>query len=556
VFRSALARLIVGFAIVILAVACAAPTAAPAPTSVPAPVATAAPPSAATSAPAPTTAPTAAPAATKPAAGPTTLRIAIGVDMDTFDPAGQTTTTVANVVNHMVENLITVDPNGKIVPQLAKSWTISADGKEIVFKLQENVTFHDGTPFNAEAVKYSLERVLDKEIRAPNRGALSAISKVEAVDPLTVKLTLASPDQGVMGMLAYTTAGMLSKAGTDKAPNSYKTITQPVGTGPYVFKEYVKGSTITLARNDKYWGKKPYYDNVTFRIVPEAATRESLLLAGQVDVIILPPITDLPALQKNPAVKVLLAPSDRTIFLALNTTKKPFDDKRVRQALNYAVDKEALLKNVLFGAADELDAPMSNTLFGYCKVGKYEYNPTKAKELLKEAGVAPGTKVKMISPTGRYVQDFQGAQAVQGFLKDVGIEAELATMDWPSYVATIMKPQAENTTEIHLLGWAPAFLDAQQQFLQFTSANHVPAGLATSFYKNPKIDEMAAKAAIEPDAKKRAEMYCDASKIVWDEAPWIFMWNQRFPIVYSAKIKNVASIPTEQFYTLYAEPAQ
>ncbi len=162
----------------------------------------------------------------------------------------------------------------------------------------------------------------------------------------------------------------------------------------------------------------------------------------------------------------------------------------------------------------------------------------------------------MISPTGRYVQDFQGAQAVQGFLKDVGLDAQLGTMDWPSYVGTITKPVAENTTELHLLGWAPAYLDAAQQFLQFQSDQHPPKGLATTFYKNPKIDQLALAAALEPDQKKRADTYCEAEKLVWEEAPYIFLWNQRFPIVHSAKVKNVGSIPNEKFYALYAEPAQ
>src|SRR4029453_10854360 len=135
---------------------------------------------------------------------------------------------------------------------------------------------------------------------------------------------------------------------------------------------------------------------------------------GQVDLIVLPPIADVPALQRNPAVKVLLAPSDRTMFVSLNTSKPLLNDVRVRQALNYAVDKKAIIQNVLFGAADEMDAPMASSLFGYCKVGSYEHNPAKAKQLLTEAGVKPGTKVSFHHPTGRYVQDREVAQAVAG----------------------------------------------------------------------------------------------------------------------------------------------
>jgi peptide/nickel transport system substrate-binding protein len=272
---------------------------------------------------------------------------------------------------------------------------------------------------------------------------------------------------------------------------------------------------------------------------------------------VLPPIADLPALGRNPAVKVLLAPSNRTIFISLNTTKPPLGDVRVRQALNYAVDKQAIVQNVLFGAADAMDAPMAPSLFGYCKAGAYEYNPAKAKQLLAEAGVKPGTKIPFIHPTGRYVQDKEASQAVAGYLREVGIEPELATMDWPSYISIVNAGPAEKTTH-HLayLGWAPNFLDASMQTLQFWSGYHPPAGLATSFYKDARVDELVVAADRESNPEKRKTMYCELSKKVWNDAPWLFLYVQRFPIVYSSKVTDVGAIPNEKFYAVYARPAQ
>ncbi|MGE5265247.1 MAG: ABC transporter substrate-binding protein, partial [Acidobacteriota bacterium] len=476
-------------------------------------------------------------------------------DPDTLDPMGQTTTTVQNMVDYMAEPLVTLDTSGKIQPGLAKSWQISTDGLTYTFNLQQGVKFHDGANFDAAAVKANFDRLLDPDNTVPLRGVMNVIQKVEVVDPATVKFTLKAPTAPLLAALTITTASILSPASIDKSSPNYKKVNQPVGTGPYVFKEYTKGSQVVVTKNPNYWGKKPYYDSVVFRIVPEAATRESLLLAGQVDLIILPPVSDIPALQKNSAVKVLLSPSDRTIFVAINTTSKPLDNPKVRQALNYAVNKEDIVKNILFGAADPLDAPIANSLFGYCKTGPYSYDPAKAKQLLSEAGVAPGTKLAFMSPTGRYVQDFQAAQAIAGYLKDVGIDATPTTMDWPSYVATMTKPQAENTTQLHVLGWAPAYLDESQQILQFLSSEHPPKGLATSFYKS-KADDLAAQALSEPDEKKRADLYCQANKVIWDDAPWIFLWTQRFPMVYSAKVKGVSGVPNEKFAALYAEPAQ
>jgi peptide/nickel transport system substrate-binding protein len=491
-----------------------------------------------------------------PASAQGPFRVAVGVDPDTLDPVQMTTTTVANMVDYVVETLTFIDQDGKIRPMLAESWAVSPDGREYTLKLRRGVTFHDGTSFNAQAVKWNLDRLKDPAVRVPIRAPYP-IDKVEAVDASTLKVTLTRPSAPFVSALSWTTAGIVSPASADKHGNEYKNIVHPTGTGPYVFKERKKGESLTVTRYANYWGRKPYYDTVLFRIVPEAATRESLLLAGQVELIVLPPVADLPALGRNPAVKVLLAPSDRTIFIALNTTKPPFTDPRVRQAFNYAVDKAAIISSVLFGAADPMDAPTAPSLFGYCKQSAYEFNQAKAKQLLAAAGVKPGTKVSFIHPTGRYTQDKEVAQAIAGYLREVGIEAELQTMDWPSYVRTITTPADKgNVTQLHFLGWAPAFLDSAQQMLQFLSTYAPPSGLATSFYKDPKVDEQIVAADSESKEDKRRELYCQISKKVWADAPWIFLYVQRYPIVHSARVRDIGSIPNEKFYAVYARPVQ
>jgi peptide/nickel transport system substrate-binding protein len=489
-----------------------------------------------------------------PAQAAGTFRIAVGVDLDTVDPIQMTTTTVANMVDYVAETLTSLGPDGKVSPWLAESWTISPDGTVYTFKLRKGVVFHDGTPFDAKAVKWNFDRLKDPSLRVPIRAPFP-IKETEVVDASTVKVTLTRPSAPFVSALSWITSAMVSPASADKDGNEYKNIVHTVGTGPYVFKERKKGESFTVTINDKYWGKKPTYDTVVFRIVPEAATRESLILAGQVDLIVLPPIADVPALQKNSTLKVLLAPSDRTIFISLNTSKPLLGDVRVRQALNYAVDKKAIIQNVLFGAADEMDAPMASSLFGYCKAGNYEYNPAKAKQLLTEAGVKAGTKVSFHHPTGRYVQDREASQAVAGYLREVGLEPELQTMDWPSYIAVINAGPAEKTVhQLAYLGWAPAFLDAAQQVLQYWSGYHPPAGLATSFYKNAKVDDWVVAADKESNQDKRKELYCDISKQVWADAPWLFLYVQRFPIVYSAKVTDVTSLPNEKFSAIYARP--
>jgi peptide/nickel transport system substrate-binding protein len=485
-----------------------------------------------------------------------TFRIAVGIDADTLDPIQMTTTTVANMVDYVVETLTAIDPEGRIQPGLAESWQGSADGLVYTLKLRRGVVFHDGTPLDARAVKWNLDRIRDTSLRVPLRASFP-MKEIEAVDATTVRITLAKPFAPFVAALSFTTAAIVSPASATQHGNEHKNIVHPVGTGPYVFKERKRGESITVTLHDRYWGKKPTYDTVVFRIVPEAATRESLLLAGQVDLIVLPPIADVPALQRNPAVKVLLAPSDRTIFISLNTSKAPLGDRRVRQALNHAVDKQAIVQNVLFGAADVMDAPMAPSLFGYCKVGAYAYDPARAKQLLAEAGVKPGTRLTFHHPTGRYVQDREASQAVAGYLREVGIEAELQTMDWPSYVAIINTGPAEKTIhQLAYLGWAPAFLDSAMQAFQFWSGYHPPKGLATTFYQNPQVDELVIAAEREPNADRRKALYCDMAKQVWADAPWLFLYVQRYPIVHSAKVTDVRSIPNEKFHAVYARPVQ
>ncbi len=499
--------------------------------------------------------PTQATTVAQPPSG-TTLRVGVGIDVASLDPIAQTNTTVANMLSYIVETLVTFDQNGKIVPLLAKSWTTSEDGLTWTFTLQAGVKFHDGTPFDATAVKANFDRLLDPDVQAPGRGSYTLIKSTDAVDATTVKFTLSTRSMAFLSTLTWPASGIVSPATIAKGSATYKAIAAPVGTGRYVYKELVKGSSLTVTRNPNYWGKKPYYETVTFRILPEAATRESQVLAGQLDVIILPPASDLDALNKNSAVKVLLAPSNRVIFIALNNTVKPFDDPRVRQAVNYAVNKDDIVKNVLFGAGGTLDAPLAPSVTGYCKVGPYPYDPDKAKSLLKDAGVAPGTKVDFIYPTGRYLQDAQAAQAIGNYLKQVGLDPQMATMDYPTYIAAITKPLAENKTMMHLLGWASSYLDASGSMETFLSSLQPSKGFNTAFYKNSQVDDLLAKALGEVDPAKRADLYCQAEKIVWNDAPWIFLWYQSFPIVYSSKIQNVTYLPNEMFLTFDAQPVQ
>jgi ABC-type transport system substrate-binding protein len=483
-----------------------------------------------------------------------TFSIAVGIDPDTFDPAGQTTTTVQNMVDYVVETLVVFDEDGEVVGNLAETFETSEDGLTVTLGLAEGVVFHDGTPFDAEAVKFNLERIIDPALTVPLGAPFEVIESVTAVDDTTVEVALSRPSPGFISALSVTTAGMISPGSVTADGNTNENYQRPVGTGPYTFGEYTAGESVTVEKFADYWGEEPYYDTVVFRVVPEAATRESLLLSGQVDMMILPPVSDLEALQANEDVEVLLAESDRTIFIALDTNDPVLSDPRVRQALNYAVDKQAIVENVLFGAGEVLDAPMAPSLAGYCETGSYDHDPERARQLLAEAG-AEGVSLDLLTPSGRYVQDQQAAEAIAGYLREVGLQVNVSTSDFPSFLARVNAAPSADTVDMHLLGWAPPYLDADFQMQMFRQATHPPAGLATSFYTNPQVEELLAQADVETDADAREQLYCDASQVIWDDAPWIFLWTQSFPVVWSTDVTGISATPTEKFSAVYARPA-
>jgi peptide/nickel transport system substrate-binding protein len=510
--------------------------------------------------PSPTPAPTQAPALTATAGGVPTFRIAIDVDPDTLDPAGQTSTTVQNVVDTIVEPLVKLQPDGTIGPGLAEHWEVSADGLAYTFTLRPGVSFHDGVELTADAASQSLQRFVDTRLPAPMRGPFNAalVQSIAAVDTSTLVIRLRGAFPPLLTYLAGTQTGIVSPNQARQFPTTYSDT--PIGTGPFRFKERRNGESVTLERFDAYWGQKPAYPRMQFRIVPEAATRESLLLANQVELAIVPPASDLPALQKSGTLTVLMGPSCRTVFVGMDLTLPggtPLSIKKVRQALNYAIDRDGIIKSVLFDAATPLDAPMAPNVFGYSRTGPYGFDPGRAKQLLLEGGV-PQLQLRFIHPIGRSMQETQAAQvaqAIAGNLRSVGVYTDLTGYDWPSFLAAINVPEDKGTAHMHLFTWAPGFLDASQQMSQFVRGNWPPRGLATTHYTNRQVEQLVAQADRETDSQKRADLYSQAQRLVWDDAPWIFLWVPTYPIVYSTRVRGITSLPTEKFSAVYAEPA-
>ena len=485
------------------------------------------------------------------------LRIGIGVRPDSLEPSQVTNATAANLLENVVETLVKVDENGKIAPGLASSWEVSRDGLLFTFHLPEGVTFQDGTPLDANAVVWNHARLQDR-VRAvaacPVAVELAAIDRVQAIDTTTVTFTLSRPLPNFLATLSWVAWGILSPDSLSLAENKRFNVQHPVGTGPYAF-DTMTSDQLVLTRFDGYRGEKPYFSKLAFKFIPSSSDREEGLTKDQLDVILLPSAQQLPNFSHNVKYEVLTKPSSRSIFLSLNNQKAPFNDVRVRQAVNLAVDKQAIIDQVLQGAATVMDAPLASGIFGYCPVGSYDYDPAAAKALLAEAKVEAGTPLTLLTPRGRYLEDEAVANRIAGYLREVGFAVTVEALDWPAFMAELSRPPEQVTVDMHLFGWSPTFADAGWQLPQlYSSKRWPPFGPASSFYKNPEVDALLDAANREVNLGARRDLFCDAEYKIWADAPAVFLWVQSFPVVYRAGLTNISSSANEKVSVAFAKP--
>lgn len=361
-----------------------------------------------------------------------TLTFATGTDATTLDPQFVTDVPTSRVVMHIHETLVFQNERGEIRPRLAESWEVSNDQRTWTFKLRAGVKFHDGTVFDAAAVQACFARILDQATGSPRRSVATVITDVNVIDALTISLSTDKPFAPLLAQLSTYNLAIMSPTRFQVEGKNYSR--RPAGTGPFQLQAWTPGERITLVRNDAYWGDKPFLDRLEIRVVPEDSTRVLQILSGEVDVIASVPPVLMPRLQGNRQVRVLREPGLRTVYIGMNARMAPWNDLRVRQAFAHAINADAIVSGVLRGVGTRgagLEAPAITG--AHRSLQALAFSPERARTLLAEAGYPNGVDSVLYSPTGRYLNDRQVAEAVVAQAREVGFRLRLETPEWGAY---------------------------------------------------------------------------------------------------------------------------
>ncbi len=446
----------------------------------------------------------------------TDLVLGVVLEPPHLDPTAGAAAAIDEVVYaNVFEGLTRIGPNGEVLPDLAESWTVSDDGKVYTFKLHTGVKFHDGTDFDANDVKFSLDRARADDSVNAQKGLFSAIDTVEVVDPATVKVTLKHPQGSFLYNMGWGDAVMVApeSAGTNKE--------KPIGTGPFRFQNWAKGSSITLVKSDGYWGDPVFLDKAEFRIIPDAAAQVPALLSGDVQAFPFFPPDAVAQVKDNPNLKVVIGSTEGETILAINNKKPPFDNLKVRQAISYALDRKAIID----GATGRLGVPIGSHMSPSNKAyvdltGEYPHDPAKARELLKEAGFENGIKATLKLPPPDYAR--LGGEIVASQLRDVGIDLEIIPVEWAQWLDQVFTRKDYDLT-----------------IVSHTEPNDIDIYSRKDYYfnyDNPAFDKVIEELNLTSDEAKRDELLGEAQKILADDAVVGFLFELPKVGVWDAKL--------------------
>jgi peptide/nickel transport system substrate-binding protein len=490
-----------------------------------------------------------------------TLTLSIPPLIPHLDTNAVSQTQIVEVVSNIYERLYERDASGKVMPLLVKEETLSPDGLTVTWKLQPNVKFHDGTPFNAAAVKWNIDRKISKK---QIQYGLLPFKSIEVVDDLTVRATLSRKSPNLHSILSLGNLSMYSPTFTEKVGDDGIKL-QASGTGPFMLEEFKPNQIVRMKRNPNYWRQGlPSLDAIVYRVADDINTRATMLEAGDVDVAREISYPDAQRFKSTKGFKVLEAVGSRQYCIYLNLSRPLVGDVRVRQAMNYAVDKESIIKTVMLGNAK----PATAWLFGpkvdgYTNAGGYPYNPDKARQLLDEAGwkVGPGNvrqrdgqplRPVYITRKGSAPGDFEIAEQVQGMLKAVGIDVQLNVVDSATLLSRLNAPGGSQI-DYDLLNLANNTFTGDAEYIMlgfYRSADFPPNGFNYSHYSNPRVEALIADSLKTRNlAGRNSVYYSQIIKQVVQDAPGILL----FDIVMVAPMKeNVQGVYLDPAYNLWS----
>lgn len=505
---------------------------APAPTAVPKPAATEAP------------KPTTAPAASDPA---TTLVIAIDADPVNLEPGTNLATPVGSeLIMNVFDTLVgwKAPEFKELEGRLAQSWALSDDKTTYTFKLRGGVKFHDGTDFNADAVKKGFERI--KDVNSFMKAYFGGIKEIKAVDAGTVVITLDKPNGVFLSYLAMPQAAIGSPAAVDKYGKAINV--NPVGTGPFMFESYTQDTQTVLKANPNYFRGAPKIQKIIYRVIPNAATRRLELENGTVDIVqqngqlFSIPVNDIKALKQNANVDVIELPSQIIRYIQFNNSKTdgPIADKRVRQAIATAIDYDGMVNDLLGGTANKMYGPLTDNSWGWnpaMKDAAPKRDVAKAKALLKEAGYGEGGKpleLTLYTFTGQSWKDL--GTFIQANLADVGVTAKIEQLDFSSALRPL---HTEGKHDLAIGGRQPWYNDPEAHITIDYLSTLGPTALTFRMAKDDALDKAILDAQTEQDFAKRKQMYFDLQTKILDKAPGAYLFNPKI-IIY--KRKNVQGL--------------
>ncbi len=489
----------------------------------------------------------------------TTLVVGIAADPTGLDPEAVENNTSGYIMSTVYDSLVRYKPGTtEVSPGVAEKWDVSADGLTYTFHLKPGLKFSDGTPLDAKAVVWNVDRQLNKAnpqyiyntgpVEGYEEFTYGDLASYRAVDDATVEFVFKQPSAPFLNSMAMVWNGLVSPAAAAKWGKDYRN--HPVGSGPFIFREWRQRDEVILDANPTYWGGKPKVDHLIFKEFPDAQAAVLALKRGEIQILGDVSTQTIAAIKADPNLEILTQPGLAVSGVALPVDVAPFNDKRVRQALNYAVDKNAIDKALFNGLAVPMTSPLPAAQWGFDPAIKgYPYDPAKAKALLKEAGVQPGVQVELLtynSPRGYNPAGPNLAVAIQGYLKKIGIDANVRQLEVGGYFQAVRSGTYKG---LAMEGWTGDNGDPDNFIGEMWGAKNIPV-VNWLRYKNPELETLLADALKVADPAKRTAIYAQAQRIVVDDAPWIFINSTLQVRAISKQVKGFQLNPTQMFFDM------